>query len=317
SARLAWGLVAAGALSVLLAAVLVFFGAIEIAPALVPVAARPTLARALSDGRATITRAAVEMVRLSPVLGTGLGTYGSLQPILQPRETPNAFAHDDWAQWLGETGALGALVLAGGLALLARALCRAWGAPDDRRFAVAGAWSSLAALAVHSFFDWNLHVPANALLACFVAGLALSAGGSRDSRSSGPESGASGVPIAAWLLAAAAVLAASLSVGDAVAESSSRRLREALELARHADGDARRARAAVELRRAVTAGEALDRWMRSDAERVVLLGQAYLHLAEAGVAGSRERADAWFAHAAARSPVAFGRPAPPGTDGGR
>ncbi|MFM7736399.1 MAG: hypothetical protein ACKPBU_10540, partial [Alphaproteobacteria bacterium] len=61
----------------------------------------------------------------------------------------------------------------------------------------------------------------------------------------------------------------------------------------------------------------LDRWMRGDAERAVFLGQSHLHLAETGVAGSRERADAWFAHAAARSPVVFGRPAPPGTDGGR
>ena len=153
---------------------LAFFGPWRGIQPLLPEGLQWALRTLRSDGRVAATRVAGQMLADSPLLGTGLDTFGELQP----RYTGEAFmlhyAHNDYAQLLAETGLVGgciALVLGGLLIAAGRRFQRE--ATPPLRCLDAGPWAALSAIALHSAFDWNLHVPANALLAEVAAGLAI------------------------------------------------------------------------------------------------------------------------------------------------
>jgi len=85
------------------------------------------------------------------------------------------YAHNDWAQLLVETGIAGMTIL---IACLLWFLCRAGKVWVRRRnsFSVCmgvAMFGAVAALAVHSFFDFNLHRPANALLLAAVLAIGI------------------------------------------------------------------------------------------------------------------------------------------------
>jgi O-antigen ligase len=113
-----------------------------------------------------------------PVLGAGLGT---LQVIFPKYETLYDgtivnHAHNDYVEVLAETGAIGALICACFLILL---LGDAWkctsGAKNTTDLALhIGALSACCALLAHSFVDFNLHIPSNALLFLLQSALATS-----------------------------------------------------------------------------------------------------------------------------------------------
>jgi hypothetical protein len=109
----------------------------------------------------------------NPVFGTGAGTFAAVYPPFQTIDDVRFFndAHSDWAQFLMETGLVGAAfaVLAGREAL--SRLRTAARAPGPRRWSALGAAAGCVAVCVHGFFETNLHVPANALL--FAATLSL------------------------------------------------------------------------------------------------------------------------------------------------
>ncbi|MGH7980212.1 MAG: O-antigen ligase family protein, partial [Limisphaerales bacterium] len=84
-------------------------------------------------------------------------------------------AHNDYLNLLADWGTTGGLIVAAGMLIFATSLARTWRAisPDERdagrgmsnRFAFfVGASAALLALAVHSIVDFNLHIPANALI---------------------------------------------------------------------------------------------------------------------------------------------------------
>jgi O-antigen ligase len=83
------------------------------------------------------------------------------------------YAHNDYLQALAETGLVGAVFIASALALFLRLAFR-----DLPHAASDGGWIRLGAalgccgLLVHSFFDFNLHIPANAAWFAVLAGLA-------------------------------------------------------------------------------------------------------------------------------------------------
>ena len=144
----------------------------------------------VSNVRVDLWRAAIEQWKLAPAFGTGSATYRyygrkfrapSMQ--LDPLE-----AHSDYVQLLSEYGAVGALGFAGFLAVHLRAGGRAFRRLGDKRVAVAsrllsnnlalnlGALGAVAAYLVHSAFDFNLHIPANALVLAFVFGVLANPG---------------------------------------------------------------------------------------------------------------------------------------------
>lgn len=154
-----------------------------------------------SDGRA-LNRFGVQGDALraflgNPVTGTGAGTFDSVYPAFQRVCDDRSFsnAHSDWAQILMETGLFG-LVAA---VLVVREVVR-WvriglGMEGATRWRVLGPAAGAFAIAVHGFFDVNLHVPANALLTVCALSLA-SAAAAEPARvppaGSAPEPGADG-----------------------------------------------------------------------------------------------------------------------------
>jgi O-antigen ligase len=85
--------------------------------------------------------------------------------------------HNDYAEALAETGLLGAICGLGFLWLLFRGARMGFEASQGHfsRALHAGAIVALSGLLLHSFVDFNLHIPANALLFLLQAYLATSA----------------------------------------------------------------------------------------------------------------------------------------------
>jgi len=152
---------------------------------------------------------ALRMFRAHPWLGTGLGSYEIVAPRYrrQPSDLLWDHAHNDYAEALAETGILGALLIVSSLVLFFRELFRsalgnsAFRIPhsalgstldlgpwtlDRSRPVDLGPWTldslrfgaalGVCGLLVHSFVDFNLHIPANALCFAVCAGLASPAG---------------------------------------------------------------------------------------------------------------------------------------------
>jgi O-antigen ligase len=128
--------------------------------------------------RLDIARDSVHAFAQRPVLGWGLGTF----PIVYPEFRSFYYsyfvnqAHNDWAQLLVEMGLAGLAVALWYLVTMFRYGLRKVG--DTQLHA----WSSIAAVAamtgcvgllVHSLFDYNLHVAANAALFFFLGGIAV------------------------------------------------------------------------------------------------------------------------------------------------
>ncbi len=123
-------------------------------------------------------QSALEQFRLSPVVGTGSGTF-----LYYAREFRNPlvqadpiFVHNDYLHLLAEYGVIGATLGALFLALHLFAGCRGlrkivmrklqpeWRTSSNELALVLGALCGIAALLAHSVVDFNFHLPANALL---------------------------------------------------------------------------------------------------------------------------------------------------------
>jgi len=111
-------------------------------------------------------------------LGSGLGSYGMVFPRFQPAMVTGfvEYAHSDYVQLLMECGALFVVLAALLLWLLARQASwlvpravRAHGHnPHEQLMMACGL--GLLALLLHSWLDFNLHIPANAMLGAFLLG---------------------------------------------------------------------------------------------------------------------------------------------------
>lgn len=122
---------------------------------------------------------ALHVVRLSPVLGTGLGTMAVAVTPFQTAFVDRVFdhAHNDYLEFAAELGLPGALLL---FAAIFRILSKSVRAVYDPsrgmpRFLALGAAGSLLAILGHSLVDFNLHLPANALVFAVVLALAYGA----------------------------------------------------------------------------------------------------------------------------------------------
>ena len=118
--------------------------------------------------RLSIDRDALQMFRHRPVMGWGLGTFPVVYPQFRSFYT-NFFvneAHNDYLQLLDEMGLLGFGVMVWFLVVLYR---RALSKIGNWMSSVSSAVTLACALGftgilVHSFFDFNLQIPANAAL---------------------------------------------------------------------------------------------------------------------------------------------------------
>ncbi len=106
--------------------------------------------------------------------GSGLGTFKEIFPLYNPDlQKTFDFAHNDYINLAVETGISGLLLAALFFASFARGVYNYY---VRRRpsFLTAGLLSSVAYMLVHSFVDFNLHIPSNSITFAAFAGFAAS-----------------------------------------------------------------------------------------------------------------------------------------------
>jgi len=122
----------------------------------------------------------LHMWRDHPVLGVGLGDFETAYPRYQsyPTDIWIDHAHNDYVEAVAETGLVGALLILSALALFLRLAFRDWGHPirSQAGWIRLGAAIGCCGLLLHSFWDFNLHIPANAAWFAVLAGIATTAG---------------------------------------------------------------------------------------------------------------------------------------------
>ena len=117
-------------------------------------------------GRVVVARDSLRILRDHLWVGTGLGSFEVAFPQYQsfPSDESWDHAHNDYAEALAETGLAGGLLIVAALAIFLRLGFKNLG----QRLRHGGGWVQLGAaiaccgLLVHSFVDFNFHIPANA-----------------------------------------------------------------------------------------------------------------------------------------------------------
>ncbi len=157
--------IAVGAFAVVLASLLVWLGGKQLTTR---VSSISTEARSEISGgmRLSIDRDALRMFRHKPILGWGLDTFPVVYPQFRSFYT-NFFvneAHNDYLQLLAEMGLLGFGLMVWFLIVLYRRALRKIGdfASDVTSAATLACTLAFTGILVHSFFDFNLQIPANA-----------------------------------------------------------------------------------------------------------------------------------------------------------
>ena len=139
-----------------------------------------------AEGRTELWKESLGLVRAYPVFGCGLGGYESafLRYKVSVPMVSDDRAHNDYLQFLIELGAAGFVI---GLALMGSIVARTWrsaarSADPESRFLAIACIGAMAAIGLHSMVDFNLYVPANAMLLAWICGVALSIGPGRGAR---------------------------------------------------------------------------------------------------------------------------------------
>ena len=133
------------------------------------------------EGRKAMWAGTLRMIRDHPWQGTGPGTWQWFYPRYR---SPSAqgrpqYAHSDVLQLVSDYGLIGltlVVVALGGFYWQAARLSGPDHSAEQRAFAV-GSATAVTALLVHSLVDFNLHIPANALLLATIMGLTVATGG--------------------------------------------------------------------------------------------------------------------------------------------
>lgn len=104
--------------------------------------------------------------------GSGLGTFLNVFPLYSPASVQSIYdhAHNDYLEFLLETGLGGALLLACFIGILLRSVFRS-SFEGRQGIMLMAALSSMTSMAVHSLFDFNLHILSNLLLFGMVLGM--------------------------------------------------------------------------------------------------------------------------------------------------
>jgi O-antigen ligase len=128
-----------------------------------------------ADARLQIWKETLHLIDAYPIFGTGLGTYASAFQKYRASSLLSLvdFAHNDYLQLLAELGFAGFIPFAiCGILVFIRLLRSAvTEARTRRRLLAAGCAASLCAIAMHSVVDFNLYIPANAMVVAWVAGI--------------------------------------------------------------------------------------------------------------------------------------------------
>jgi O-antigen ligase len=162
------------------AAVLMFFWLDfgKVSRRLATVFATPRSAEATMGDRVKMSHDSLHILRDYPWKGIGLGSFEDVYPRYQSfaADLNVIHAHDDYVEALAEAGVVGGILMLAGLIIFVR---RAFSRLRERLAAESG-WIQFGAavgccgLLVHSFADFNLHIPANAAWFCVLLVVASS-----------------------------------------------------------------------------------------------------------------------------------------------
>ncbi len=128
-----------------------------------------------NEGRLPVWQSTLDIIRAHPVVGAGLGTFEYSYRQVQSFWVTDTFthAHNDYLELTAGTGVLGAMLLFVPIIILLILMIRSF-ITDTRRYrpavTLACAGSTLAIL-IHSVADFNLHIPANALVFAVILGI--------------------------------------------------------------------------------------------------------------------------------------------------
>lgn len=139
-----------------------------------------TLADPLSADRTRILvwQKTIEMIKDHPIIGTGIGTFPFVFPKYQPNSLSQVYvnhAHNDYLELASETGIVGFLSILITMALLFYGVLKKIIHSRSRTYQAIGigSLSGCFSLLVHSFGDFNFHIPSNAILFVVCAGIAI------------------------------------------------------------------------------------------------------------------------------------------------
>jgi putative inorganic carbon (HCO3(-)) transporter len=130
-----------------------------------------------SDGRTDLWAETIPLIKAYPVFGCGLGGYETAfsKFKISGLFVTDDFVHNDYLQLLAELGLVGFVIgaaLAFSIVRMAlRGAVKSWD-PEARYFEMACV-GALATIALHSLADFNLYIPANAMLLAWIAGMAV------------------------------------------------------------------------------------------------------------------------------------------------
>jgi O-antigen ligase len=147
------------------------------------------------SSRGWVWRDTITMIKSNPVLGVGLGAYDTAFSMYTKSDgslrVPQA--HNDYLQIVADCGVVGGLIAIWFLIILFRTVMRGIRSRDPLYAGLAlGSGSGIFALLVHSLFDFNLQLPANALLFLVLVAIAVyaAAAAKLESRAPGQTLGA-------------------------------------------------------------------------------------------------------------------------------
>ena len=133
------------------------------------------------EERLLITRTIVPMVGEYKAVGVGWGNFQYVYPRFSPddfnRVSSSNHAHNDWIEALSEVGLTGGMLIATAFIVFLFKMVRVWRNRRDL-YALgvgAGVMAGLLAVAFHSYFELNMHIPANPLTLAAILALGYAA----------------------------------------------------------------------------------------------------------------------------------------------
>jgi O-antigen ligase len=130
------------------------------------------------QNRISIWRDTLKLVRQHPLFGAGLGTFSVAYPSVQTSflNLVVDHAHCDYLEVVSELGLPGGILVFGSILWVLAQTIRHYGEAVDRFDAAVslGCIGSIAAMLLHGLADFNLYIPANALVFSVILALAWS-----------------------------------------------------------------------------------------------------------------------------------------------
>ncbi|MFH1953609.1 MAG: O-antigen ligase family protein [Pseudomonadota bacterium] len=132
------------------------------------------------EERKRYTEKTIDMFEDYRLSGVGVGNFQYAYPRYQAPQDKKVFirfAHNDWAQFLAEAGIAGACLLIIGISYYVFRTIKLWKKRVDPYAVCLGVLPLivLAAVGIHSYSDFNLHIPANVMILVTVMAIGYAA----------------------------------------------------------------------------------------------------------------------------------------------